>query len=100
MFGKKAARIRELETNVRELEDQLRRALALCDVHLKRYDELAGKWNSLVRQVNIFGLGNGTSPQFTSDDIDRLIRLCHPDRHGGKQVAVEMTQKLLAMRGN
>jgi len=30
--------------------------------------------------------------------IDRLIRLCHPDKHGNSEVSNQVTQKLLAMR--
>jgi hypothetical protein len=36
--------------------------------------------------------------QLTQEDIKRMLMLCHPDKHDGKQAAVEMTQKLLAMR--
>lgn len=35
----------------------------------------------------------------STEDIKRLISLCHPDKHGGKPMAVEMTQKLLSLRG-
>jgi hypothetical protein len=30
--------------------------------------------------------------------LKRLIMLCHPDKHGGSQMSVEVTQKLLEMR--
>ena len=36
---------------------------------------------------------------FSEEEIKVLIRLCHPDRHQGKQSAVSITQKLLGMRG-
>jgi hypothetical protein len=35
---------------------------------------------------------------FTEEEIKKLLMLCHPDKHNGKQMAVEMTQKLLALR--
>lgn len=35
---------------------------------------------------------------FTREQINRLLQLCHPDKHGGKQSAVEATQMLLKMR--
>ena len=35
----------------------------------------------------------------SEDDIKKMLLLCHPDKHGGKQIAHEVTQKLLAMRG-
>ena len=36
---------------------------------------------------------------FSEEEIKVLIRLCHPDKHQGKQSAVSITQKLLGMRG-
>jgi hypothetical protein len=38
------------------------------------------------------------SHNFTQEEIKKLLMLCHPDKHNGKQMAVEMTQKLLALR--
>lgn len=35
---------------------------------------------------------------FTKDEIRTLIQLCHPDKHGGKESAVTITQKLLKLR--
>lgn len=35
---------------------------------------------------------------FTREDYTALIQLCHPDKHGGKQSAVVMTQKLNNLR--
>ena len=39
------------------------------------------------------------SGQFTNDEIKTLTSLCHPDKHGGKESAVRITQKLLKLRG-
>lgn len=39
------------------------------------------------------------SPQLSQDDIKRMLILCHPDKHGGKTIATEVTQKLLQLRG-
>jgi hypothetical protein len=33
------------------------------------------------------------------EELKTLIYLCHPDKHGGKEVATRMTQMLLDMRG-
>ncbi len=52
-----------------------------------RYDRL---------QADLLGLGGG---QFTKAEIRTLIQLCHPDKHDGKQSAVEITQKLIKLRG-
>jgi len=41
-----------------------------------------------------------SSSSFDQQTIDQLIRLCHPDRHQGKnaEAAHEITKKLLSMR--
>jgi hypothetical protein len=35
---------------------------------------------------------------FGQEDMRRLLMLCHPDKHGGKQMAHDITAKLLKMR--
>lgn len=35
---------------------------------------------------------------FSGDEINSLISLCHPDKHGGKDSAHRMTQRLLELR--
>ena len=36
--------------------------------------------------------------QLDQSEIKKLITLCHPDKHNGKAVATEMTQRLLELR--
>lgn len=70
-----------------------------------KYTELIAEWNALVKKINARGgqeflEGNVESkPQFTEEEIKKLLQLCHPDKHGGKQMAVDMTTKLLQLRG-
>jgi hypothetical protein len=40
------------------------------------------------------------STTFTRDEFNSLLQLCHPDKHGGKESAVKMTQMLLSRRPN
>lgn len=72
-----------------------------------KYDQLSEEWNKLARILNRKGgwefLNNAVMPdklpnQFSQDEIRSLIRLCHPDRHGGSDAATKLTQKLLGMR--
>lgn len=35
---------------------------------------------------------------FSQEEIKRMIILCHPDKHNGKQMAVDITAKLVKMR--
>jgi hypothetical protein len=65
---------------------------------------LQDKWNKLVKQINEKGgarflkEANIKSDIFTDTDITKLIQLCHPDKHDGKPIANEMTQKLLKLK--
>lgn len=66
--------------------------------------ELRGKWDTLVDRVNVKGgedfLDRGVLPEnlLSQEDVRKLLQLVHPDKHDGKQMAVEMTQKLLKMK--
>jgi hypothetical protein len=43
----------------------------------------------LAQQPNLQG--------FDKQDIRRLLQLCHPDKHDGKQMASDMTAKLVKL---
>lgn len=85
---------------------------AMCrerDMVIHTHNALLAKYNQLVQRINNLGgetfLQNARIPKaqhdtrLTPDDINRMIRLCHPDRHGGSAASKEATQKLLAIRG-
>lgn len=83
---------------LREERDSLRRQLYIQKL---QYETLIEKWNTLVKQINKNGgqqfLDHArvdAQQQFTNDDLRRLLQLCHPDKHGGSNLAVEMTAKL------
>jgi len=38
------------------------------------------------------------APQFTEAQLRTLLQLCHPDKHGGKESAVLMTQHINKLR--
>jgi len=70
-----------------------------------RHDNLLTQWNDLVDRINKKGgeafLKRAKIPtgcEFEPEDVQRLIQLCHPDRHDGKPLATEMTQKLVALK--
>ncbi len=42
--------------------------------------------------------GKQEPAQFSRQEIDRLVRLCHPDKHNNSTAANEITQKLLKLR--
>lgn len=68
-------------------------------------EDLTNKWNALIDLINSKGGQNfldnavlNPKPQFSQEEIRKLINLCHPDKHDGKQMAIEMTQKLLQLK--
>ena len=74
-----------------------------------KHETLQAKWNGLVTLINRKGgqdfldnaslSGPRTLHQFSDDELRSLLQLVHPDKHGGKQSAVTMTQKINALRG-
>lgn len=69
------------------------------DKLIRKYDSLVDTHNRLVRAYNeIKGKSPEVSTGLTSDDIKKLVILCHPDKHGNKQIATDMTAKLLKLR--
>ena len=85
--------------------DRLLRAAAQLEIAKlvaeQKYHELLNEWNDLVRRVNRGDLVPKSQAQrgtFTPDEIDTLVRLCHPDKHGGSKASNEITARLLALR--
>lgn len=71
-----------------------------------KYENLLAEFNKLISIINEKGgqqfLDHGAiEPKgldLTQDDLKIIIQLCHPDRHGGKESATEITKKLLLLR--
>lgn len=72
-----------------------------------RHNKLVNKWDKLVKLINSKGgqqfldhatIDDQQTSQFTKEDIQSLIRLCHPDKHNNSVAATRMTQLLLKMR--
>lgn len=61
---------------------------------VRSYNDLVDEFNKVVHAYNTLV----TQSQFTDEEIASLIRLCHPDKHGGSEAATRMTQKLLELR--
>ena len=76
----------------------------------ERHGLLKYKWNNLVQRINSLGgedFLDGTKPhykavvtdqQFTQDELRSLIQLVHPDRNGGSEVSVRLSQKINKLR--
>lgn len=70
-----------------------------------RLSALQDQWNSLICRINKKGgepfLRKATltpAIPLNEGEIVKLIQLCHPDKHDGKPMATEMTQKLLELK--
>lgn len=82
-----------------------RQHYALVRAHgnlIDRYNNLVDEWNGLVQKINERGgqafLNGQQNNQFSEAELRTLLSLCHPDKHGGKESATCITQKLIAMR--
>lgn len=81
-------------------------AQAALEHAVDKYNYLNSRWNKLVARINKLGgeqfLDEARIPdkqsEFTADDMQRLLMLCHPDKHDGKQMANDMTAKLVALK--
>jgi hypothetical protein len=66
---------------------------------IQKYNRLVDEWNALARRFNALKASTQKqSSPFSAEDVQRLIQLCHPDKHGGKTLATEMTAKLIKMK--
>lgn len=82
----------------REKYDEL---VQIATYHREQYQKLLTKWNPLIEKINAKGgqaFLNGESQQFSQPEIRSLIKLCHPDKHGGSDEAHQITVKLLKMK--
>ena len=108
------AKLREVEAKLRDTEEELlfvkkeRTSLRLrLSESLAQYEDLRLRWNRLVERINDKGgeaflsgrLQAKDQAQFTPEELRKLLMLCHPDKHDGKPMAVEMTTKLNLLRG-
>lgn len=70
---------------------------------LLQRDNLLKDWNKLVDRINAKGgeaflESDPKQSQFSQQEIDTLIRLCHPDKHNNSASSNEITKKLLSLR--
>lgn len=60
-----------------------------------KFDLLQHAYNLLARSSN---KPSTKSKDFSDEEVNTLIRLCHPDKHNGSSAANKMTAKLLSLR--
>lgn len=98
LFGEDTKKLRQ------ERNEEAQNALMWQMKHIA----LQTKWNELVTRINGLGgeeflqnarlTGLETPSQFSEAELRSLLQLVHPDKHGGKESAVTLTQKINALR--
>lgn len=85
----KKIEIADLKLKISASIEESREVLKEYNLLVREYNKLLNKRNNQQQNQNI---------AFSDDDIRKLLSLCHPDKHGGKNIATEMTSKLLDLR--
>lgn len=106
-----------LKSKYKAMESRLRNEIAeeteRGDYYYSRYyslmdthQDLKDKYQDLNLSVSLAGGLDAirrknaiSNSQFSESDLKKLRMLCHPDRHDGKPMAIEMLQKINAMVG-
>ncbi len=69
-----------------------------CNKHIEEWNAMIKGYNKILSEVKTLRPFLNSPKQFTQEEIQKLILLCHPDKHDGKPMAVELTQRLIKMR--
>lgn len=76
---------------------------AVAGMYKRQYEQASQMYlvmnKAFTELQHLYATTRKGQPAFNEDEMRKLLALCHPDKHDGKPMAVEMTQKLLAMRG-
>lgn len=93
------------QSTYKRLERELISTIQHLEAYKRAFIRVTGNWNELVDRINQKGgedfLEHGSlnpASQFNPEDVNRLIRLCHPDKHNNSDVANEITKKLLKLK--
>lgn len=93
------AKYNKLQEKVKQLEASLEEANYYQRMYFRRWGaalEQSEFWHYQYSKLE--GKADTNPEQLSQEDIRRLLQLCHPDKHQGKQMAVDMTQKLIKMK--
>lgn len=73
---------------VKDLQESNNKLSRICDDSIR-----------IAKEINAdLIVANRRASMFSKEDIDVLIRLCHPDRHEQRASSVVMTRHLLSIR--
>lgn len=89
--------LRAHQQSLKLWEAELR--LKLMTDEAKKAISSAAYWKRIAtKAVEAAGEAAAPSGQLSADEIKRLIKLCHPDKHENSKEANELTAKLLSLR--
>jgi hypothetical protein len=99
--------LKKENVELRKERDRYRRMYSAelqdCVRGMKEYNDLTDEYNVLVRKAKrlqqLCKESELYTNPFSKEFLNKLITLCHPNKHDGKRSATEITQKLLEMRG-
>lgn len=104
IFGRVSTREKELlsyneylKNLVKQLEDKLEdryRLLMRAQAVIEKLDQKVAELEQKNRGANVIYRN-----LFSQEELDTLLRLCHPDKHNGRESATRITQKILELRG-
>lgn len=85
------------------LKTNYERVVVIANHYIAEHGALLKRWNALVNRLNAHGgeavfTRAASTPQFTKEEVQQLIRLCHPDKHQNSTASNQMTAKLLALK--
>ncbi|ETW94160.1 MAG: hypothetical protein ETSY1_36070 [Candidatus Entotheonella factor] len=92
---------RRSEAEFADLEDDLRHARSENERLRAQNQRLQSENNDLMTRLTTLPFTGGSSGGRDNEiikDLLSLIKITHPDRHGGQALAVELTQALLALK--
>lgn len=100
----------KLKVKLRYAEDSEAAMKSLFYKVVGERDRAVRQHNELVKQINWLGgkeFMDGEIPhpdakpstQFTDAELKSLLQLVHPDKNGGSEVSIRLTQKINSLRG-
>lgn len=87
------------ESRYNRLEAKYKNLVRVNNENVNGYNKLLEEWNELVEKINSKGgeefiNSPPSKPQFSSDEIKKILVLCHPDKHDGSKLANDITAML------
>lgn len=87
----------QLQAKLTTAHHELNEARRFRDNYRSLSSQQAVELTRMHTQLQMALMGN-MAPQFSETQLRTLLQLCHPDKHGGKESAVLITQHINQLR--